>query len=93
VGDELQKRGWHLNQLQNPASIHLCLTKLHTQEGKADQFLSDLEQIVCDIHKDIKGTPATKNTGSAGIYGMAGSLPDGPVSELLKTYLDVTLSV
>lgn len=89
IGDLLQKKGWHLNQLQNPEGIHLCLTRLHTGTGVAEAFISDLGTVV----KDMKEHKHPEKGGSATIYGMSGTLPDGPVTELLKTYLDVTLGV
>lgn len=89
VGDKLQKKGWHLNQLQNPAAIHLCLTRLHTQNETAESFLKDLVLVI----QTMASSESSCETGSASVYGMAGSLPDGPVSDLLKTYLDVTLGV
>jgi hypothetical protein len=34
-----------------------------------------------------------KSTGNAAVYGMASSLPAGPVNEMLRTYTDVVLKV
>ena len=31
LSDGMKKRGWNLNALQFPSSIHLCCTMLHTQ--------------------------------------------------------------
>ena len=33
-------------------SIHLCVTHLHTQEGRADSFLRDVEEAVAEIKKN-----------------------------------------
>lgn len=33
-----------------------------------------------------------KEDGNAAIYGMAATLPAGPVKDMLKTYLDVVMS-
>ena len=42
----MRKKGWNLNVLQFPSSIHLCCTMLHTQEGVAERFLEHVEEIV-----------------------------------------------
>ena len=31
VNDLMSKRGWHLNALQFPSSVHMCFTAQHTQ--------------------------------------------------------------
>lgn len=33
-----------------------------------------------------------KKEGNAAIYGMAATLPAGPVNDMLRTYMDVVLS-
>jgi glutamate/tyrosine decarboxylase-like PLP-dependent enzyme len=42
VLDVLGHHGWSLNGLQDPASIHLCVTLRHTQPGVVERFLADL---------------------------------------------------
>jgi glutamate/tyrosine decarboxylase-like PLP-dependent enzyme len=84
VLDEMAALGYSLNGLQNPASIHLCVTLRHTQPGAAERFLTDLKQAV----EAVKKTP-TSSHGMAPIYGMAGSFPArGAVAELLKRYIE-----
>lgn len=87
VGDMMEKRGWSLNALQHPASVHICVT-LNTV-AKADKFVSDLFDSVNDTRKE---GAIGKTKGSAAIYGMSGSLPAGPVNELLCCYTDMTLT-
>jgi len=87
VAEEMTKKGWSLNSLQNPPSVHLCVT-LKTVEHK-DTFLTDLKNVVEVLHQDTSGS---KPQGSAAVYGMAGTMPAGPVNELLKLYTDITLS-
>jgi|AntRauTorckE5430_2_1112549.scaffolds.fasta_scaffold18875_1 sphinganine-1-phosphate aldolase len=87
VAEKMGKAGWSLNSLQNPASIHLCVT-LKTVDHK-DDFITNLENVV----KDLLLNPTEKKEGSsAAIYGATGAMPAGPVNELLKVYTDVTLS-
>merc|ERR1712154_369907 len=88
VAEDMTKKGWSLNSLQNPSSVHLCVT-LKTVEH-ADQFIDDLGEVVRDLRAQTSCKP--KAGGSAAIYGMAGSMPAGPVNELLKVYTDVSLS-
>jgi glutamate/tyrosine decarboxylase-like PLP-dependent enzyme len=40
VGDELARRGWHLDRQQSPPSLHLTVNFVHT--ASVEQFLADL---------------------------------------------------
>ena len=42
VLDVMGHHGWSLNGLQDPPSVHLCVTLRHTQPGVVDRFLADL---------------------------------------------------
>ena len=83
VCDMMAKKGWSLNSLQNPPGCHITITVRHV--GRENAFLKDLHAVV----EDIKHNPSGHLSGNAAIYGMASSLPSGPVTELLKTYNDV----
>ncbi|NXD14653.1 SGPL1 lyase, partial [Nothocercus nigrocapillus] len=81
----LASKGWNLNILQFPPSIHLCITQLHTRPGVADRFLRDVKDSVEEIMKDVHA----KTTGMGAIYGMAQSIPDRSlVAEISLAYLD-----
>ena len=82
----MSKRGWSLNTLQNPASIHLCCTVCHL--NKESIFLEDLKSSVDEL-KSLP--PSTKKVGKAAVYGMASTLPAGPINQLLNVYNDVVL--
>ena len=86
VGDKMTALGWSLNSLQRPACIHLCVT-LRTVEHK-DKFINDLQQCVDEVWEEGNEGPLT---GNAAIYGMSGSMPPGPINELLCCYTDVIL--
>ena len=58
--------------------------------GTHEKFLSDLRESIEEVKKN-PGSGASA-TGSAPIYGSVGSLPPGPVKDVLCRYLDVTLS-
>jgi hypothetical protein len=82
--DGMSERGWSLNGLQRPASVHLCVTQRHTQPGVAERFLADLRTVAAAV----RGSPA-KRAGMAPIYGLAASFPvRGAVGELLRRYID-----
>lgn len=87
VSDAMAKSGWSLNALQHPASVHLCVTVRHI--GKAQKFLRELAAAVALVKSDPNGALE----GGSAIYGMASSMPAGPVDDILRIYTDVTLKV
>lgn len=83
VGEGMSKRGWNLNTLQHPSSIHICCTYLH--KGLAPKFLKDLREVVTHV----KENPDEYKSGSAAIYGMAESIPDGSIiDDLARGFID-----
>lgn len=78
-------KGWNLNQLQFPPSIHFCITLVHTRKRVAIQFLKDVRESITQIMKN----PKAKTTGMGAIYGMAQATVDrNLVVELSSTFLD-----
>ncbi|XP_023593489.1 sphingosine-1-phosphate lyase 1 isoform X6 [Trichechus manatus latirostris] len=78
-------KGWNLNQLQFPPSIHFCITLLHTRNRVAIQFLKDIRESVTQIMKN----PKAKTTGMGAIYGMAQATVDrNLVAELSSVFLN-----
>jgi len=88
LSDALVKRGWNLNALQFPSSIHLCVTLVHTKPGIAQRFITDF--IACT--DEIMKTPQAKATGQAALYGMAQSIPRSIVSEIAAGFFDAYYS-
>lgn len=89
LSNALTSKGWNLNTLQYPSSIHICCTVLHTQPGVADQFVRDVREQVAIIMKN----PKEKTTGMGAIYGMAQSIPDrSMVTEISRGFLDCLYS-
>ncbi len=85
VGEAMAKRHWGLNTLQNPGSIHICCTYVHTVPGCAQRFLADLQASV----NEVLTNPGAFSEGKAALYGMAESLPDGSiVDNVAVTFLD-----
>jgi glutamate/tyrosine decarboxylase-like PLP-dependent enzyme len=89
VLDEMTSRGWRLNGLQHPASMHLCVTLRHTQPGVAERFVTDLRASI----ETLQATPGTSGT-MAPVYGMAAMIETrGSVEELLERYVDLLYRV
>ena len=85
VLDVLGHHGWSLNGLQDPPSIHLCVTLRHTQPGVVDRFLVDLAKSV----EEVRANPQAGGS-MAPIYGMATMTEtQGAVEELLEAYVDM----
>lgn len=84
VMDAMTERGWSLNGLHKPASVHLCVTLRHAEPGVVDRFLGDLRGSV----EFVKANPDVSG-GQAPIYGMANSLPErGFIAEAMRDYMD-----
>ncbi|XP_062851648.1 sphingosine-1-phosphate lyase 1 [Trichomycterus rosablanca] len=89
LSNALTAKGWNLNTLQFPSSIHICVTMLHTQPGVAEQFIKDVKEEVAIIMKN----PKERTTGMGAIYGMAQSIPDrSMVTEISCGFLDCLYS-
>ncbi|XP_045793960.1 sphingosine-1-phosphate lyase [Trifolium pratense] len=85
VNDIMSSKGWHLNALQRPNSIHICVTLQHVPV--IDDFIKDLKESV----NTVKENPGPISGGLAPIYGAAGKMPDrGMVQELLVDFMDGT---
>jgi sphinganine-1-phosphate aldolase len=83
ISDEMTKRGWNLNALQNPPAVHVCVT-LPVSDAIAE-LLADLKESVAIVLAD----PTPKKDGMGAIYGMAASIPDKSlVTDITKGYLD-----
>jgi len=88
LNDLLVKKGWSLNALQYPPCLHLCCTVRTLPESVQNKFISDLKDAVSLAHSSNDG-----GHGSAAIYGMASSMPAGPVSDIMCCYTDIQLEV
>ncbi|VFQ90532.1 unnamed protein product [Cuscuta campestris] len=83
VNDILSSKGWHLNALQRPNSIHICVTLQHT--SVAQDFVRDVKDAV----QTVKKNPGPMTGGLAPLYGAAGRIPDRVmVKDLLIDYMD-----
>eukprot|EP00522_Entomoneis_paludosa_P015753 CAMPEP_0172451524 /NCGR_PEP_ID=MMETSP1065-20121228/9539_1 /TAXON_ID=265537 /ORGANISM="Amphiprora paludosa, Strain CCMP125" /LENGTH=737 /DNA_ID=CAMNT_0013203487 /DNA_START=471 /DNA_END=2684 /DNA_ORIENTATION=- len=87
VQDMMKNRGWALNAMQSPASIHMCVTL--NVAPKVSEFLCDLQEAVSQAREE--GSSGRKK-GTAGIYGTVGSVPAGAVEPTLRAFTDMTLA-
>jgi len=69
VGDEMEKKGWHIDRQQKPECLHAMVTALH--QDAVDQYLDDLATSVNVIRKN----PKLATAGSAATYGMVSKIP------------------
>jgi len=89
IQDVMTEKGWRLNGLQLPASVHLCVTLRHTQPGVAARFVDDLRTSVAEV----AAQPGAAGT-MAPVYGMAGTVETrGSVETLLERYVDLLYRV
>ncbi|MDX1413854.1 MAG: aminotransferase class V-fold PLP-dependent enzyme, partial [Candidatus Promineifilaceae bacterium] len=70
IMDEMAHKGWSLNGLHKPASVHLAVTRRHTRPGVADRFIADLREAVSAVAANPQ-----KLGGMAPVYGLAATLP------------------
>lgn len=76
--------GWNLNSLQNPASVHLCVTFPMAQGGIVEEFIRDVKSAIFLCRTD----PEWNARGCAGIYGTTANVPTALADELTCVYLD-----
>lgn len=69
VGDQMEKRGWHIDRLQRPPALHAVVTPIH--KNIIEAYLSDLRDSVAYVRRN----PALAEGGTAAIYGMIAQLP------------------
>lgn len=83
LGDIMDKKGWRLDRQQNPNSLHLMVTPVHT--NIVPDFLLDLKSSV----EHLVANPSLAEEGMAPFYGMMASVPDrGMVRDFVLQFLD-----
>lgn len=85
--DEMKKRKWFLNELQNPAALHICITSTHTQiDNFEEQFITDLEESI----RELKCRPNTgKNGSTATLYGEMQKIPKEFATQFVELFFDI----
>lgn len=78
IAEEMAKKNWKLNYLQNPAGFHLCLTHVHTEvEQFKERFIADLTAAITAVKQY---PPGKKPEGEVKVYGTVGIMPT-PIQE------------
>ena len=57
IGDVMEEKGWYLNRQQFPNSLHMTIS--YGNVGKADEFLTELENTIKDrkhLRKEMKSS-------------------------------------
>jgi len=89
VGDEMKKLGWDLNALQDPPSLHFCVTLPSC--GKESLFIKNMMQVV-ETLREKKSNGYVSTSGNCGLYGTVGSLPSGPIDDIMNCYTSAMLT-
>jgi len=85
IGDEMSKRGWHLDRLQFPNALHINVTQLNV--GKEEEFIHDLNESVRDAKKISWGNVSSRVTISA-VKGLSKLLPADKFKKIMSSNLD-----
>ena len=86
VNSELKSRGWNLNPLQFPSSLHICITNANSSGDKAKEFIKDVKWAVNKCRDEFNGV-APEDGGS--IYGTSQKITNRSlVSSVAKIYLN-----
>jgi sphinganine-1-phosphate aldolase len=88
VNDAMSRRHWHLDALQQPSAVHLCVTMRHV--GREQEFMKDLIDSVAEVRAMPKDEQFAG--GSAPMYGVVASLPDRSlITDFAHRYLATML--
>ncbi len=69
VGDQMERKGWHIDRLQKPDALHAMVTPLHADV--VDEYLADLRSSI----ETVKQNPELATKGGAAMYGMISHVP------------------
>lgn len=85
----MAERGWILNGLHLPPSVHLCVTLRHTEPGVKEAWLDDLRSSIEAVRQDPRAPE-----GVGPVYGLAATVETrGMVKEILDWYMDTLYDV
>ena len=92
IADAMSGKGWHLNALQNPPAMHVCVTL--PMVASVDRLAEDLITVIEEEKEKervrlVEGRGRKGGGDMAALYGVAGSLPDKSlVVQLARGFLD-----
>ena len=98
VCQNMKEKGWNLNELQNPASFHFCITNCHTDDI-IDEFINNLREslnktlteknTLCLEDMTWKPGKTQSSDEGASIYGTTQKVPDqSVVDDVVVCYLN-----
>ena len=84
INDKLKEKGWHLNVLQNPSSIHICVTEQHVNEEIHSKFIDDIKEIIGSLSLN-----ENQEDDNSTIYGTNQKVKKGSIIRaVVLNYLD-----
>jgi hypothetical protein len=87
VNDFMKTRGWRFNGQQNPAAIHMCVTRPQTTPGVAEAFATDLPEAVAYALESRDAEPQSSAIYGGGAAGIPTDTPEA-VQLLMTMALD-----
>lgn len=81
LADELNKKGWHFERQQAPASIHLTINYIHRLS--VDEFIADLYQCI-EAAKKFSVQDLTNSLQINLVKGLSKILPSGTIAKIQK---------
>jgi glutamate/tyrosine decarboxylase-like PLP-dependent enzyme len=79
LADILNKKGWHFERQQLPATLHFTINYIHT--NVVEEFISDLKQSVAEVREKRMQQIGNKLQSSL-VKGLSSILPDGTIAKL-----------
>lgn len=81
--DSMNKRGWHLSALQNPAAVHFAFTNLTVPV--VNELIGDL----IDTAQEQQAADEQPKSDTAAVYGVAGSVSTSGIADrVIVAFLD-----
>lgn len=81
LADELNKKGWHFERQQAPASLHFTVNYIHREV--VEEFIADLKAAVALVREKRMAQVGNK-LQTAVVKGLSSILPEGTIARLQK---------
>ena len=87
VASLLERAGWNMFTGQHPPVMSACIGDQHLH------VLADWERDLRNVVETLRKTPNLKLEGHAAVYGTASAVPDELLDTILRSYVDIRMSV
>eukprot|EP00747_Dinoflagellata_sp_TGD_P017652 gnl/TRDRNA2_/TRDRNA2_125961_c0_seq1.p1 gnl/TRDRNA2_/TRDRNA2_125961_c0~~gnl/TRDRNA2_/TRDRNA2_125961_c0_seq1.p1 ORF type:complete len:541 (-),score=80.59 gnl/TRDRNA2_/TRDRNA2_125961_c0_seq1:43-1665(-) len=87
LATELEKRGWSTFTARDPPCMGVCVGERHGE--LLESWVTDLKEGIAYL----RAHPGTRPQGDAAVYGAATVLPPRVLQEVLRSYIDVKMTV